>query len=359
MGDSGYSPYTCAIFQLLVSGGKLFPLNSVWRIDMASDDRMKAVKWTDYGKPEVMQIMEVEKPTPKANEILIKIHSSTVNVGDARLRSFDVPFGFWLPTRLVFGIFKPRNTLPGMDFSGVVEAIGKRVSKYSVGEDVFGSSGMQMGAHAEYICLNEKAVITTKPRNLTHQQAAALPFGGLTAVHFLKDKAQIKSGNQVLINGASGAVGTAAVQLAHHIGAEVTGVCSSNNIDLVKSLGADHIIDYKTSSIFSIGSRFNTILDTVGNLSLKQCYPIIHPNGKFIAINTDLSTNLYSLFQSRLIAGVAGDDPKALEYLLELATQGAMNPIIDRVYSLEEIAEAHRYVDSKHKRGNVILAISD
>lgn len=324
---------------------------------MNASQRMKAVHWTGYGDPEVMQLMETDQPAPKSKEILIKIHTSSVSIGDARMRSFDVPFGFWLPTRLAFGLFKPRTKIPGMDFSGVIEAVGDQVSGYSVGQAVVGSSGMKMSTHAEYICLSEKACIVPKPDNLEHQQAVALPFGGMTAIHFLRNKAKLKAGQQLLINGASGAVGVSAVQLAHHLGAVVTGVCSSANINMVESLGADQVIDYNAANVLEHESRFDVILDTVGNLSLKRCKPILNSAGKFIAINADLSTNLASLFQSQLIAGVAGEDPENLTYLMELSEQGAIKPVIDRVYPLENIAEAHRYVDSKHKRGNVILTI--
>jgi NADPH:quinone reductase-like Zn-dependent oxidoreductase len=318
---------------------------------------MKAVEWTAYGAPEVLRLIETDTPEIKDNEVLIKVCSSTVSIGDARMRSFDVPLGFWLPTRLMLGLFKPRFRIAGMDFSGVIESVGAQVTKFQVGDEVFGTTGMQMGANAEYVALRDDGVFVRKPDYLTHDEAVAIPFGGLTAIHFLKHKAGVSRGQQVLINGASGAVGTTSVQLARHLGAEVTGVCSGGNAELVRGLGAGHVIDYTREDVLQSQTRYDAILDTVGNLPLSRCKKLLKSGGKLIAINADLRTNLAALFRSDLISGVAGENLADLEYLRDLAEQGHITPVIDRVFTLDEIVEAHRYVDSGHKRGNVVLSV--
>ncbi len=228
---------------------------------------MKAIAWTKYGAPEVLKLKEFEKPSPKNDEVLIKIHASSVTAGDCRLRAFKVPMGFWLPTRLVFGLTKPRRPIPGMDISGEIESVGKDVKLFKKGDKVYGTTGMKLGANAEYTCLSENSALVKKPNNITHEQAAAVLFGGLTAIHFLRDKANIQRGQKVLVNGASGAVGTASVQLAKYIGSEVTGVCSTSNIKLVESLGAKKVIDYTKNNLTKNSKTYDVILDTVGNLS--------------------------------------------------------------------------------------------
>lgn len=320
---------------------------------------MKAIAWTKYGPPEVLNIIKIKKPHPKSDEVLIKIHSSTVTAGDVRLRSFNIPVGFWLPTRLVFGLLKPRKLIPGMDVSGVIEAVGQDVTLFKVGDSVYGTAGIHMGAYAEYICLPEKSALVEKPKNVTHQEAVAIPFGGLTALHFLKNKAGIQKGQKLLINGASGSVGTASIQLAKYLGADVTGICSTDNLNLIKSLGADHVIDYTQEDITKLSEVYDVILDTVGNLSLGRSRHLLKKNGKFISINADLLTNLSSIFQKNLIAGVAGEDKEGLEFLKQLAESGDMKAVIDKIFSLEDSVEAHRYVDKGHKKGNVVILISD
>lgn len=318
---------------------------------------MKAIAWTKYGTPDVLKVIETEKPKPKKGEVLIKIHSSTVTIGDARLRSFNVPAGFWLPTRLVFGLFKPRKIILGMDISGEIEAVGHDVTSFNVGDKVYGTAGIHLGANAEYICLPEKSALVEKPKKVTHQEAVAILFGGLTAIHFLKNKANIQKGQKILINGASGAVGTASIQLAKHLGAEVTGISSTYNIELVKSLGADQLIDYTKEDITKINQTYDVILDAVGNLSLNRCKHILKEKGKLISINAGLLTNLSAIFRKNLISGVAGENKKNLEYLRELVESGNMKPVIDKVFPLEKTAEAHRYVDKGHKKGNVVILV--
>ena len=318
---------------------------------------MKAVAWTKYGKPDVLKVIEVEKPVPKENEVLIKICSSTVTVGDARLRSFSVPTGFWLPTRLVFGFFKPRKTIPGMEFSGKIEEVGKAVTLFDVGDDVYGTSGMYLGANAEYICLPEKAVFVKKSNEITHSDAVATLFGGQTAIHFLQEKAKLKVGQNILINGASGSVGTASIQLAKYLEADVTGVCSTVNIELVKSLGANKVIDYTKENIEETREVYDVILDAVGNLPLSRCKHLLKKQGKLISINAGLLTNLRAIFTKALISGVAGESKEYIELLKSLTTTGVINPVIDKIYPLEQIVEAHRYVDEGHKKGNVVISL--
>ncbi len=318
---------------------------------------MKAIAWTKYGAPEVLKLKEFEKPSPKNSEVLIKIHASSVTAGDCRLRAFKVPMGFWLPTRLVFGLTKPRIPIPGMDISGEIESVGKDVKLFKKGDKVYGTTGMRLGANAEYTCLSENSALVKKPNNMTHEQAAAVLFGGLTAIHFLRDKANLQGGQKVLVNGASGAVGTASIQLAKHLGAEVTGVCSTSNIELVKSLGAKEVIDYTKEDFTKSKETYDVILDAVGNLSLPQCKKSLTKQGKLILINTGLLTNLLSIARKNVICGVAGESREALDLLRERVEAGDIEAVIDRTYPLKKTAEAHRYVDKGHKKGSVVISI--
>jgi len=328
------------------------------RIKQNKGEKVKAVAWTKYGQPtDALKIIETDKPSPQKNEVLIKVHSSTVTAGDARLRGFNIPAGFRLLTRLAFGVFKPRKTIPGMDFSGEVEAIGKDVTLFNVGDRVFGTAGMHFGAHAEYLCLPEKAAFIKKPDGINHSDAVALIFGGQTAIHFLKEKARLSRGQNILINGASGAVGTASIQLAKYLGAEVTAVCSTANIELVKSLGADKTIDYTQEPIEKREQRYDFILDTVGNLSRSRCGKLLKKQGTLIAINSGMLTNLSAIFNKQLISGVAGESKESIEFLKNLARNGDIKAVIDRMYPLEDIVEAHKYVDAGHKKGNVVISV--
>lgn len=317
---------------------------------------MKAISWTQYGAPEVLKFKEFDKPSPKNNEVLIKIHASSVTAGDCRLRAFNVPMGFWLPTRLVFGITKPRIQIPGMNLSGEIESVGKNVKFFKKGDEVYGTTGMRLGANAEYTCMPENAALVKKPMNTSHEQAVAIIFGGLTAIHFLVDKANIQSGQKILINGVSGAVGTASIQLAKYLGAEVTGVCSTSNIELLESLGAKHVIDYTKYDVTKNKEPYDVVLDAVGNLSLSQCKKMLTKQGKSILINTGLLTNLLSIVRKNLICGVAGESKENLKFLRKLVESGDFVAVIDKMYPLEQAAEAHKYVDRGHKKGNVVLA---
>ncbi len=318
---------------------------------------MKAIAWTKYGAPEVLKLKEFKKPSPKNKEVLIKIHASSATAGDCRLRAFKVPIGFWLPARLVFGLIKPRIPIPGMDISGEIESVGKDVKLFKKGDKVYGTTGVRLRANAEYTCLPENSALVKKPNNITHEQAAAVLFGGLAAIYFLRDKANIQRGQKVLVNGASGAVGTASIQLAKHFGAEVTGICSTSNIELVKSLGAKKVIDYTKENFTKNKETYDVILDAVGNLSLHKCKKSLTKKGKLILINTGLLTNLLSITKKNVICGVAVESKEGLEFLRECIEIGDFDAVIDRVYPLEKTAEAHRYVDMGHKKGNVVISV--
>jgi NADPH:quinone reductase-like Zn-dependent oxidoreductase len=307
---------------------------------------MKAVIYEKYGSPEVLHIKEIEKPSLKDNEVLVKIHATTVTAGDIRMRGFKVPAHFWLPARFALGITGPRKKTLGMEISGVIEAAGKGVTKFKAGDEVFAETDFG-GGYAEYICLPEIPVakslktvirIEKKPVNLTFEEAAAVPVGGITALIFIR-KANIQKGQKILIYGASGSVGTYAVQLAKNYGAEVTGVCGTNNMELVKSLGADKVIDY-TKEEFTKNSIYDVIFDAVGKISRSQVKGALKKNGVFLSTWQSLK--------------VEADDLALLKGLVEA---GKLRPIIDRNYALEQIAEAHRYVEAGHKKGNVVITV--
>lgn len=322
---------------------------------------MRAIVATQYGAPEVLQLAEVATPTPNAHEILIKVRATTVNAGDSRMRSFTVPPLFWLPARLTLGITKPKQPIFGMELAGEVVAVGKEVKRFKPGDQILASTfTANFGAHAEYKCLPEDAPILIKPESISYAAATTLPIGANTALHFLK-AGQIQRGQKVLIYGASGGVGTFAVQLAKHFGAEVTGVCGPSNSALVKSLGADHIIDYTQEDFTKNGVTYDLIFDTVGKTTFAQCKRSLTANGGYLHTVMALPAlpKLWAAITTgkRIIGGTAMPSIESLSFLKTLVETGALKPVIDRCYPLEQMVEAHRYVETGRKRGQVVITL--
>lgn len=330
---------------------------------------MKAIVYTEYGSPAVLHLEEVAKPAPKDNEILVRVYATPVNYGDLTARNFanltpgefNMPAPLWLPTRMAFGWNKPKINILGSELAGEVEAIGRQVKKFKPGDQVFAYVGMKMGANAEYLCLPENGTVALKPANLTYEQASVLPYGTIMAASLLR-KANLQPGQKVLINGASGGIGSMAVQLAKHFGAEVTGVCGAPRLEYVKSLGADKVIDYTREDFTRNGKTYDLIFDILGRSSYSRCKHSLKPDGIYLLASFKMKPLFQMLWTSRIgtkkvICALASEKSEDLVFIRELVEAGKIKSIIDKYYPLEQAAEAHRYVESGYKQGNVVITI--
>lgn len=325
---------------------------------------MKAVTYRRYGGPEVIRISEVRKPVPKANQVLIRVMASTVSSADWRARSLALPPGFGRFGRLVFGITGPRRPILGTEVSGVIDTVGPGVTRYRQGDAVIAFTGGQFGGHAEYLVMDEDGTITAKPANLGFAEAAALSFGTMAALPFLRDKAKVQCGEKVIVVGASGAVGTASVQIARHFGAKVTAVTSAPNLALVESIGASRVLDSAKVDFTRTGERWDVIVDTTGTLTAERCAQSLAAGGRLVAIAGSFSQWLGfgkppKQSGRTVITGVAKVRADDLAFIADLAAQGIIRPVIDRIYRLDQVREAHAYVATGRKRGSVVLDIGD
>ncbi|HTY91952.1 MAG TPA: NAD(P)-dependent alcohol dehydrogenase [Methanocella sp.] len=323
---------------------------------------MKAVVWEKYGPPDGLRLKEVEKPTPRDNEVLIRIRATTVTAGDCEFRRLQLPILFRLPMRIYVGLQKPKRiTILGQELAGEVESVGKAVKRFRQGDQVFGTTDFRMGAYAEYKCLPEDRMLAIKPANMTYEEAAAVPVGGLTALHFLR-KGNIRSGQKVLINGAGGSIGTFAVQLARYYGAEVTGVDSTGKLDMLRAIGADHVIDYTREDFTKSGEAYDVIFEVVGKSSFSGSIRSLEKNGRYLLANPGMLQMVRGMWTSmmsskKVIFESERQTIDDLIFLGELIEAGMIKSVIDKRYPLEQMAEAHRYVDKGLKKGNVVITI--
>ncbi len=323
---------------------------------------MKAVIWPTYGPPDVLQLKEVETPTPKEDEVLIRIVAATVFAGDCEMRAFDFPASFWIPLRLMFGFTKPRKKvqIPGQELAGEIEAVGKDITQFKRGDLVFAPSET-FGAYAEYVCLSGKNAMAIKPANMSFEEAATVPVGGLNALHFVR-KGKIHKGEKVLINGAAGSIGTFAVQIAKIFGAEVAAVDSAKKLDMLRSIGADAVIDYTQEDFTANGETYDVIIDVVGKSPYSRSVKSLKEGGRFVLGNPRFSGFFRGLWTSlmsskKVIAALTAYRSEDLVFLKELIETGKMKTMIDRRYPLEQIAEAHRYVETGQKTGHVVINV--
>lgn len=330
---------------------------------------MKAIVYTEYGSPDVLRLEEMEKPNPKDNEIQVRVHATSVNYGDIvtrnfkniSLKQFNMPALFLLPTKIAFGLSKPKNTILGSEFSGVIETVGKDVKKFNPGDQVFAYTGMKMRANAEYICVSENGMVGIKPDNMSHEEAACVPYGGIMALGHLR-KINLQRGQKILINGASGGIGSIAVQMAKHYGAEVTGVCSSLRMEYVKALGADNVIDYTKEDFTENGETYDVIYDILGRSSFTKCKKSLGENGRYLLASFKTGKILQMLGTSivgkkKVICAMASEKQADIEVLRKMVESGYIKTIIDKTYPLEKAAEAHRYIEEGNKKGHVVISI--
>jgi len=321
---------------------------------------MKAIVYKKYGSPNVLEPLDVEKPTPEPNEVLIRVNATTVTTADCMMRRGDT-----FLSRILLGLLKPKKKyqILGTEFSGKIEAVGSKVKKFKPGDEVYAFRGFGTGCYAQYKCMNENGSLAIKPINMSFEKAASVVDGATTALFFLKEKANIQKGQKVLINGASGSIGTFAVQLAKYSGAEVTGVCSTKNIELVKSLGADKVVDYSKEDFTRTGDTYDIIFDTVGKSSFAHCKKVLKSNGKYVATVMTLKIIIQSLLtkpgnKKKVIFAMSLNKTEALNYLRTLIEEGKLKTIIDKQYPFEELREAHAYVENGHKKGNVVITVT-
>jgi NADPH:quinone reductase-like Zn-dependent oxidoreductase len=324
---------------------------------------MRAVVWTAYGPADVLEVREVPRPVPKDNEVLIRIHATTVSPGDCEARSFKVGI-YFIPARLMFGILRPKEgrTL-GQELAGEVVSVGKDVTRFKVGDQVYGSAGFGMGTYAQYKCLPEDAALAIKPSTMTYEEAAPVPIAGQNSLHFLR-LANIKDGDQVLVYGATGGFGTYAVQIAKHYGADVSAVCSREGFDLVRSLGAIRLFDYTKDDFDGSEERYDVIFDPLGFSPFARCMRVLKDGGRYLLANPSLSDRLRGRWSSittrkKVVTTLASENAADLDRLRDLVEGGEVTTVIDRTYPLEDIVEAHRYVEKRTKIGHVVIAVQD
>ncbi|MFV2003473.1 MAG: NAD(P)-dependent alcohol dehydrogenase [Paracoccaceae bacterium] len=323
---------------------------------------MKAVVYRKYGPPDVLRVEDVDKPVPKDNELLIRVHAAEVTKADCELRSFRFPVKwFWLPLRLALGPFRPRKTILGGYFAGQIEAVGKDVTRFSAGDQVFGVCGIRFGAYGEYVCLPDSCTIVTKPANMSFDEAAAVPLGGLNALHFMR-RAKIRRGERVLINGAGGSIGIFAVQIAKSMGAEVTAVDSAIKRDMLNRIGADHFFDYADGHFSQDGNGYDVIFDMVARKSYGRCIAALNPGGRYLIGNPRLSDMVRALLTSRfsdktVIFQFAGETEEELLALKQMITDGRLTSTVDRTYLMAQAAEAHRRVEREERLGTIVMSM--
>ena len=332
---------------------------------------MKAIVYHEYGPPEVLKLEEIAKPSPKDNEIMIRVYATSVNIGDIWARNFkaisprefSMPLPLWLPARMYFGFTKPKINILGSEFAGKVDTVGKDVKRFKKGDEVFGYRGQKMGANAEYLCMPEDGLVTNKPTNMTYEEAAAVPYGALTALNLLR-KVDIQPGQSVLIHGASGGIGSAAVQLAKYFGATVTGVCATPRLEFVKALGADQVVDYTKEDFTQNGETYDLIFDILGKSSFSRCKNSLKQNGRYLLASFKMAQLFQMLWTSmvgdkKVICALSSENQKDLVFIQELVEAGKIKSIIDRSFLPEQAAEAHRYIEKGHKKASVVITIGE